>query len=840
MRCTLNSLVQLQVWMAVVAAAAVFGLGGSAARGADDTSGPRQRLLMDANWLFKIGDTPDVGTMFDYTEPRGLSKASATDLAQETQFLSTHPDEVATNVGGNLPIVQAAFDDAAWKTVNLPHDWCNSLPFDQTADNGHGSHALGTKWNSSIGWYRRKFDLPAADAGKTMWLEFDGVYRNSLVWLNGHCLGRNLSGYASFSYDITKYAQPGKSNTLVVRVDATRTEGWFYEGAGLYRHVWLVKTDPLHVAHWGTFVTTRMDGTDATITAETTVNNDASAATCSVDSAIVDESGRQVAQLSMDGVNIEAGGRQVVKPSIKISNPQLWSVETPHMYTLVTTIKRDAKVVDEYRTPFGIRTLAWDANNGFSLNGKRVEIKGTCNHQDMAGVGSAMPDAVIDYRVKRLKEMGSNGYRMSHNPPAPEVLDACDRQGILVLDETRRFGESREALSQLTRMLLRDRNHPSIFLWSLANEESMQGSADGARIMTTMQNLAHKLDPTRLCTAAMNGAWGTGFSNVLDVQGFNYNNNGVSGFHARPEFQTKFSIGTEVSSALTTRGIYTVNGNGFESAYDENAPGWGSTAQAWWQVYSARPFVAGGFVWTGFDYRGEPTPYSWPDISSHFGIMDMCGFAKDNYYYYQVNWIDKPMVHILPHWNQPNYTGDVNVWAYANCEEVELFLNGTSLGRKPAVRTGHEAWAVPYAPGTLLCRGYIGGNVVCEDKVETTGPAVAIKLVPDRASLRADGEDVSLVTVQIVDAQGRVVPTADDDVTFTVTGGTNLGTGNGNPIDHTLDNAAHRNAFNGLAMILVQATRNAGPITVTARSGTLTTATLTIDGQAATPRPSVP
>jgi beta-galactosidase len=431
-------------------------------------------------------------------------------------------------------------------------------------------------------------------------------------------------------------------------------------------------------------------------------------------------------------------------------------------------------------------------------------------------------------------------------------------------------------------MILRDRNHPSIFLWAMGNEESLQGNPDGQRMMKTMVALSHKLDPTRLVTSAMNqsNAWGApnSFTSAMDVQGFNYNNGGLDGFHTKAGFQDKFSIGTETSSALSTRGVYTEGGRGaggaapaggrrgggaggrggrggrgpatgpdanYESAYDQNRPGWGSTAEDWWTTYAARPWVAGGFVWTGFDYRGEPTLSTgnggWPDISSHFGIMDTCGFAKDNYYYYQANWIDKPMVHILPHWNQPAFTPpDVNVWAYANCEEVELFLNDQSLGRKPVVRTSHEAWVVPYAPGVLVARGYIGGKEVCQDRVETTGPAAAIKLVSDRASIRADGEDVSLITVQIVDAQGRVVPTANDDVTFTVTGGKLLGTGNGDPADHTLDNAGHRPAFNGLAMALVQSTRTAGPITVMAKSGNLTPTALTIDAEAATPRPSVP
>jgi beta-galactosidase len=824
---------------------------------------PRSRLLLDYNWRFKLGDPSDAGTLFDYPELKRLDKNRPDDNAQEALMAPTRVDAVATNLGSTVSTVQADFDDSTWRQLDLPHDWAVELDFNHQSDKNHGFKDIGTAGNpNNIGWYRRSFSLPVEDKGKALWIEFDGVYRNSLVWLNGHCLGRNVSGYSSFYYDIAKFATYGGKNTLVVRVDASRAEGWFYEGAGIYRHVWLVKTGPLHVAHWGTYVVSTVQGADANISVETTLQNDAAhTANCKLVSTLEDADGKSVGEAVQDGVNLEGGQNQVLKQTISLKGATLWSLKKPYLYKLVSRVEQQGIPTDVYETPFGVRTIAFDPNQGFLLNGERVEIKGTCNHQDAAGVGSAVPDRLLDYRLERLKEMGCNAYRMSHNPPAPELLDACDRLGILVQDEHRRMGTSPEIMSQLGRMVQRDRNHPSIILWAIGNEEmSAQGNDKAAAtIAVPMQDLVHKLDPTRPVTVAMNWDWGNGFSKIIDVQGFNYWFNGTHGkesgkfldidqFHAA--FPNKATVGTEEASTVSTRGIYeNDSAHGYLSAYDVNLPKmgntqreWGSTAEAWWNFYVARPWLAGAFVWTGFDYRGEPTPYGWPCISSQFGIMDTCGFPKDNFYYYQAWWTDKPVLHIYPHWNWPDKVGkNINVWVQSNYDAVELFLNGTSLGKKTMPRNSHLEWDVPYQPGTLEAHGFKGNVAVATEKVETTGAPARLVLAADRPTIDANGEDVSVLTVAVNDSDGRPVPTANNHVQFEISGsGKIIGVGNGDPASHEADKASQRSLFNGLAQVIVQSTRDAGSITLTATAQGLSPTSITLQAQAAPVRPFVP
>jgi beta-galactosidase len=420
-------------------------------------------------------------------------------------------------------------------------------------------------------------------------------------------------------------------------------------------------------------------------------------------------------------------------------------------------------------------------------------IKGTCNHQDHAGVGSALPDALQTFRVERLKAMGGNAIRTSHNAPTPELLAACDHLGLLVMDENRLLGSDAQNLADLADQIRRDRNHPSVFIWSLANEEVVQRTAAAARAFATMQQRVRQLDPTRLCTAAMNSWSGErpdGFSTVMEVQGFNYFNNGdMDAFHrSNPD---RPAIGTEEASAFYTRGIYE-NTTNYQSAYDDNRPGYGATAEQWWKYYSARPWASGAFVWTGFDYRGEPSPFEWPNISSEFGILDTCGFPKDVFYFYQSWWSDRTVLHLMPHWNWAGKEGQtIDVRCFSNCEEVELFLNGRSLGKKAMPKNSHLQWGVNYAPGTLAAKGYREGKVIAEEKVETTGAPAAVRLSPDRVAIHADGEDLSIITVAITDAQGRVVPTADNSVSFELAGpGKIIGVGNGDPISHEFDVAA--------------------------------------------------
>ena len=782
----------------------------------------RQRLLLDFGWRFHLGNAADPSKDFDYGLGRGYQKTGA------FFFKPSRPD----------------FDDSGWEAIDLPHDWGVALPFvhDRWLT-AHGSKPLGRAYpETSIGWYRRVFEIPESDKGKRLSLEFDGVFRDSMVALNGNFLGRNMSGYAPFSYDITDQAWYGRKNILVVRVDATEHEGWWYEGAGIYRHVWLVKTNPVHVPQWGTFVTSEVEGGSATLTIATEVSNDQDGeSSCRVVSRIVDSKGNVAATQRSAAVSVPGWRRRKITQKVKVGNPQLWSTDDPNLYRLETTLESNGTATDDYATPFGIRTIRFDAEKGFLLNGKPVKIKGTCNHQDHAGMGIALPDRLQYYRIAKLKEMGSNGLRTSHNPPTPELMDACDRLGMVVLDETRMFSSVPEALSQLSRLVRRDRNHPAVVFWSTGNEEPEQGTPRGARMDIIMKRLVHRLDPTRPISQAMNGAWGKGISAVLDVQGFNYKHAPeIDAFHKK--FPDQPCVGTETASTVSTRGIYFNDPRrGYVSAYDVNYPPWATSAEEWWQIYDSRPWLSGGFAWTGFDYRGEPTPYGWPCISSHFGVIDTCGFFKDLAYYYKAWWGDKQVLHLFPHWNWGDSEGKpITVWCFSNLDKVELLLNGKSLGMKPMDKNSHVAWTVDYMPGTLEARGYKNGRQVMIDKRETTGRPAKIVLQPDRSEIHADGEDVSVVAASVVDSEGRMVPVAGNLITFQVSGsGKVIGVGNGDPSSHEPDKASKRKAFNGLCAAIVQAGKQAGEITVQASSPGLASATATIQAQQATPRPAV-
>jgi beta-galactosidase len=606
-------------------------------------------------------------------------------------------------------------------------------------------------------------------------------------------IGHHESGYSSFRYDLTDLANCGGDNTLAVRVDASQFEGWFYEGAGIYRHVWLEKTSPLHIAPDGTFVYSAFPNNvpqdRATVHIQTLLHNaQTNPVNAAVECEILDGQGKNIAH-SRQAVSLEPWTVQEVSQRATVASPVLWSPETPRLYKLVTTVRSGGELVDRTETEFGIRTVAFDPDKGFLLNGNPYEVKGTCNHQDHAGVGSALPDALQYFRVSRLKEMGDNAIRTSHNAPTPELLGACDRLGMLVMDENRLLGSDARNLGFLEDQVRRDRNHPSVFIWSLFNEEDRQTTPAAARIADTMQHLAHRLDPTRLCTAAGNvGNVFQGANSVLDVRGWNYYPTAVDAYHKDHPMQPE--IGTEQGSTVSTRGIYSNDKErGYVSAYDDNAPPWANTAEFWWKIYAVRPWLSGGFVWTGFDYRGEPTPYGWPCINSHFGILDTCGFPKDNFYYYQSWWSDRTVLHVLPHWNWPGKEGqDIDVRCLSNCEEVELFLNGESLGRKKMPLNSELRWTVKYTPGTLLAKGYKAGQVIAQDNVETTGAPARIKLLPNRASINADGQDISIITVAVTDAEGRIVPTAENLIDFDLGGpGKIIGVGNGDPSCHEPD-----------------------------------------------------
>jgi beta-galactosidase len=832
---------------------------------------PRERLLMDFNWRFQLGDAPDAGTNFDYPEVKNLAKTRLDEIGVGEKLIVKLPDPVETNLGANVSFVKPGFNDSYWRKLDLPHDWAVELAFATNADYQHGFKTIGPNFpDTSIGWYRREFTVPLSDARKRLWIAFDGVYRNSLVWLNGHCLGRNPDGYGSFRYDITQWAIPGGKNVLTVRVDASRFEGWFYEGAGIYRHVWLEKTSPLYLEPNGVFVwstfSNNVPGKAATIHVQThLINYQSNAVNLTVQCQLLDPDGRVVARFSQATNMVDYSKKQVelstvigqprppprnVQPGVDGFNgpvtaqlgspvsyaPILWSPELPVLYKLITTVESGGKIMDRVETEFGIRTIAFDAQKGFLLNGTPYVLKGTCNHQDHAGVGSALPDALQYFRVKKLKEMGSNALRTSHNPPTPELLEACDRLGMLVMDENRRVDETPLVRDELKELIVRDRNHPSVFIWSLGNEEGALQATNAAsqeaavKLLTPMQALAHQLDPTRLCTIAMNGGWGYGFSKVIDVQGFNYRTRLIDNFRA--EFPTKPTIGTETASTRTTRGIYADDkSRGYVAAYGENGV---EKAWTWWPYYAAHPFTSGGFVWTGFDYRGEPTPYKWPCISSHFGLMDTCGFPKDLYYYYQAWWTDKPVLHLATGWSEWSTGEKTNlVRCFSNCKTVELFLNGKSLGKQTMATNEFLDWQVPYAPGVLSAKGYYGTKVAAETKIQTSGAPAEVRMSPDRSTISADGRDLSIIDVSIVDDNGEVVAFANNLVRFEINGpGKIIGVGNGDPSSHESDKASERRTFNGFAQVIVQAARNSGTIELIANSPTLKPAKLKIQTKA--------
>ena len=782
----------------------------------------RERLLLDFGWRFSFGNANDPAKDFNF----GTGRMG--------NFQKT---------GNFLPAGTLGFNDDDWQAVDLPHDWAVELPFvNDPALASKGFYPLGRTYPAtSVGWYRRIFDLPAADADKRITLEFDGAYRETMVVFNGFYIGRHSGGYDPFSFDVTDFANPGGRNVVLVRVDATSSDGWFYEGAGIYRHVWLVKTNPVHVRKWGTFVAAEVKAGEAALSIRTEVNNDhQTAQNARVVSTVLDPAGKPVGKVTTSTVSIAAGGDQTFEQQMTVSQPQLWSLEERNLYTLVTEVRVGGEAVDHYETPFGIRTIKFDAEKGFFLNGKSVKVRGTCNHQDHAGLGAALPDAVQYYRVRKLQEMGCNSLRTSHNPPTPELLDACDELGMLVFDETRMMSSNPEGLAQFEDLVRRDRNHPSVFMWSMGNEEALARTERGVKVLTEMKDVATRHDGSRPVSIAPTGAVGTGGLAVCDVMGYNYMDPQAAAYHkAHPD---KPVIGTETVSAVSTRGQYITDPDkGFVSSYDPYTTTGRASAEGWWTFCDENPWLAGGFVWTGFDYRGEPSPNGWPNISSQYGVIDTCGFPKDTFFYYRSWWTGQQVLHVFPHWNWPGYEGkEIAVWVHSNLDKVELFLNGQSLGAKEMKKNGHLAWNVKYAPGTIEARGYKDGKQVMTARRETTGAATALALAADRKEISANGEDVAMFAVEVRDAQGRLVPITDNTVSFNVSGaGKLIGVGNGDPTDHESDKGSVRKAFAGLCMAIVQSTKKGGSITVEATSPGLAPAKVTIEARPVTPRPQV-
>ena len=735
------------------------------------------------------------------------------------------------------------FDDAAWQEVSVPHDWVTLLPYAGEASHSHGYKTVGYKYPlTSVGWYRKTVSIPAGDLGKHIALRFDGIFRNAQVWFNGFYLGTEPSGYATQVYDVTEYVDYGGDNLICVRADATLEEGWFYEGAGIYRDAWLVKTGAVSVAPFGTFVHAdlRQPYATATIHVDTEVSNHTLAAqTCEVEQRLLDAGGNEVGRTKAVSIPLKPRETTVCHQQMELAGPHLWSTTDPYLYKVVTTVRAGGEVSDVYETVTGIRDIAFDAEKGFLLNGKPMKLKGVNIHQDHAGVGAAIPEALMAWRIRQLKAFGCNAYRSSHNPVTPALLDICDREGILVIDENRLSGINQEHLRLLENMIRIGRNHPSVILWSDGNEEwGMENTVQGTRIAAAMREYTRLLDPTRPSTIA--NAGGAEMIKGLDVVGFNYimQNDVDNRKKANPSWKI---VGTEETTGCGTRGVYfdSPDAPGHMRSLNLSADKDGTLnrIERGWQFYDQRPWGAGVFFWTGFDYRGEPNPLSYPAHDSEFGILDYCGFWKDEAWYLKSWWTDEPVLHIFPHWNLQGHEGEeVDVWVYSNCDEVELTVNGRKLGRQQMPRGGHLRWKATYYPGKVVATGYKNGRRIMSETVETTKPAYKVVLKADRTTITADGRDVAVITAEVQDSKGRVVPDACPALTFRLEGDAHiLGVGNGDPAylgeDHPKVPDCHEfsiPAFNGLAQVIVQSGHSPSLLRVSCAAGELKAGSLGI------------
>jgi beta-galactosidase len=750
------------------------------------------------------------------------------------------PDKIINHGGKNIIAVRV-FDGVMGGGIYHDGTRVTEGIFESTSPGGSGAGYI----NAGIGWYRKAFKLPENVQGKRVFIEFDGVYMNSDVWLNGVHLGNRPYGYSSFQYELTQHLKFGsRENVLAVRVNVQQPCTRWYSGAGIYRHVRLTVTDPVHIAQWGTYVTTpKVSEDEATVRVETKIRNQSTLAQqVMLETIIKDESGHEIAN-SNSIQKIEAESISIFEQFLKVPKPKLWSLENPSLYQVESKVNVNDRTVDAGVTPFGIRTFEFTLDKGFFLNGKHVDIKGVCMHHDLGSLGVAVNVRAIERQLEIMKSMGCNAIRTSHNPPAPELLDLCDRMGFLVMDEafdewkrlktTYGYGQFFDEWSErdLTDMILRDRNHPSVILWSIGNEIPEQDNANGYEMSKRLVEICYKEDPTRPVTSGSNNpeaAVKTGFSKPLDVLGINYS----MPFYQTLKGEAKL-VASETASAVSTRGEYNLvqDGNTLKiekelnnqcTSYDVASPSWGNTAESTLKAVKNAPWIAGEFVWTGFDYIGEPTPFSWPSASSYFGIVDLCGFPKDRFYLYQSQWLDQPMVHILPHWNWKGFEGqEIPVWCYSNCESIELFLNGKSLGEKKFSDTKdlHLVWNIPYAPGTLSAIAKKNGKSICTDEVQTAGAPSKIVLTTDRTEISADGEDLSYIKIAIVDQEGRICPNAENLVKFKIEGeGVIAGVGNGNPISHEYFKAYERKAFHGLCQAVVQSKGEQGIIRLSAES----------------------
>ena len=742
----------------------------------------------------------------------------------------------------------ATFDDSTWRNLSVPHDWSIELAFNQKSPAGSGGGFL----DGGVGWYRKTFTLDQAYSGKKILIQFDGVYMNSQVWINGTSLGTRPYGYSSFEYDLTPYAKFGSaSNVIAVRVNNNQPTSRWYSGSGIYRNVWLTVVNPVHVTNSGVFVSTpTVSSSSASVSVSSEVQNQSTTSqSVTVTTTVFDPGGASVASDTSPASNVGANATATVSQSLMVTNPQLWSTISPNLYQVKVELNAGGATVDTYLAPLGIRTATFSSTGGFSLNGQNTKLRGVCLHNDLGALGSAINYRALERQVEIMKAMGVNAIRTSHNPPAPELLDICDREGIVVMDEAFDCWESAKvsndyhlyftqwAQTDLQTFVRRDRNHPSVIMWSVGNEIPNPTTATA----TNLKNWVLAVDSTRPVTwASVNtsNANNQAVAAVLDLQGYNYSEGRYDQDHTAHATWKLF--GSETSSAVRSRGIYETpasksiltSSDTQCSSYDNSVVSWGSSAESSYKNDVSRSFVAGQFIWTGFDYIGEPTPYPWPAKSSYFGIVDTAGFPKDIYYFYQSHWTTTPMVHVLPHWNWTAGT-TVTVFVYTNCDSAELFLNGVSQGSKTfASGAVHLEWSVPWATGTLHVDGKRGGVVVASEDVKTAGTAATVALSADRNTISADGRDLVFVTADVQDAAGILVPTAANAMSFSVSGpGEIVGVDNGNAIDTSTYKATTRNAFSGKALAIVRSTGATGPIVITASSTGLASGSVSLSAQ---------
>jgi beta-galactosidase len=824
----------------------------------------------------------------------GIALLTACTSGKPVRLVSDFTDNWKFFPGDDPAAKDAAYNDSLWRTLNLPHDW--SMESDFSID--HPATPEGGALPGGTGWYRKEFTPGPSLAGKNVYIDFDGIYHNSRVWLNGRLLGERPYGYSSFRYDLTPHLKIGEKNVIAVRVDNSQhPNSRWHSGSGIFRNVWLTAAHPVHIDHWGTYVTaTDVSAQSASVQVAVTLkNNTGAGAEIELVNTLVDAAGKKVAQAS-SAVSVAAGGSEEAAQTLAVKNPRLWSTDNPYLYTVRTQVKQNGEVIDDYETPTGIRYFSFDADRGFLLNGEPVKIKGVCNHHNLGCLGAAVSKRAIERQLEILKEMGCNGIRTAHNPPAPELLDLCDRMGFIVMDEAFDAWRINKRLydysidfpqwheRDLTDFVMRDRNHPSVFMWSVGNEimeqhqdlnvdtldvrqasillnftdllnkkvenkdENIGEMHVNSLLALKLANIVKALDPSRPVTSGNNNVQPSNYlfrSGAMDIIGFNYYTHTWTKSNVQQHFPGKAFFIPESTSGLMSRGFYMMPSDSmyiwpkqwdvrFErpihqcSAYDNCHVPWGTTHESSWRIVKNNAHIAGIYIWTGFDYLGEPTPFWWPSRSSYFGIIDLAGFPKDVYYMYQSEWSDKDVLHIFPHWNWKE--GEVvDVWAYYNhADEVELFLNGESLGRKSKPEdVFHVWWRVPYQKGTLKAISYKDGKEVLTQEVKTTGEPASIRLTADRQTIAADGKDMAFVTVEALDSEGNVVPTAGDFIRFEVEGhGTIAGTDNGDPTDPNSLKKPARSLFNGKALVVVQSNSAAGVVKLKASSEKLKSAAI--------------